>query len=99
MNARIRRSAAADADLADVWLFAAQDGPERADQLIDRLEQAIKRLVDYPRIGHRRDDVAADLRLLVQDRYLVIYRYSRAENVVTVERVVHGSRDLSRLLI
>ena len=98
MSIRIRRSAAAEADLLDIWLYVAEHDQTAADRLLHRLEEAVQRLVRYPLIGHMREEVAADLRLLLQDDYLIIYRYFQTESLVSIERVVHGRRDLGTLL-
>jgi toxin ParE1/3/4 len=97
---RITRYAnAARADLIDIWLHIAADDPAAADRQIDRIESAITRLIDFPEIGHMRDDAGPDVRLLLQDSYLVLYRYRAAQALVVVERIVRGRRDLGSLAL
>ena len=48
-------------------------------------------------IGHAREDAGPGVRLLLQDSYLVLYRYREAEALVVIERIVHGRRDLTVL--
>jgi toxin ParE1/3/4 len=97
MTARTCYSNAARADLVDIWLHIAAEDVAAADRQIDRLEEAIARLRDFPGIGHVREDAGPGVKLLLQDSYLVIYRHSEAEALVVIERIVHGRRDLGAL--
>jgi toxin ParE1/3/4 len=97
MNVDTRYSNAARADLVDIWLHIAADSIAAADRQIDRIENAIARLTDFPEIGHAREDAGPGVRLLLQDSYLVLYRYREAEALVVIERIVHGRRDLTVL--
>lgn len=89
---RVVFTEAADADLDEVWLYVAQDSIAAADKLIDRLVEAAKPLRDFPEMGGARDDLSPGLRALRVGPYLVFYRH-RKEGV-TIERILHGSRDL-----
>ena len=93
-----RLSLDAAQDLDDIWEFIAGeylDNIDTADRFIDRLEESLHRLVDNPFMGRERPDLAADVRSLVVDNYLIIYR--PAALGIDVVRIVRGSRDLSRL--
>ena len=90
-------SHAARADLVDIWVHIAKDDPAAADRQIDRIEAAITNLRTFPRIGHVRDDAGPGVRLVLQDSYLVIYRYREGDALVIIERVVHGRRNLQGL--
>ena len=97
MSVDTRYSNAARADLVDIWMHIAADSIAAADRQIDRIEDAIARLTDFPSIGHAREDAGPGVRLLLQDSYLVLYRYHQAEALVVIERIVHGRRDLTAL--
>jgi len=97
MSVDTRYSNAARADLVDIWLHIAADSIAAADRQIDRIENAIARLTDFPEIGYAREDAGPGVRLLLQDSYLVLYRYREAEALVVIERIVHGRRDLTVL--
>ena len=45
------------ADLDDIWLFIAQDSPTAADGVIDEIYAAIRKLAEFPGMGHLRDDL------------------------------------------
>jgi toxin ParE1/3/4 len=97
MSVDTRYSNAARADLVDIWMHIAADSIAAADRQIDRIENAIARLTDFPEIGHAREDAGPGVRLLLQDSYLVLYRYRQTEALVVIERIVHGRRDLTVL--
>jgi toxin ParE1/3/4 len=94
---RTAHSHAARADLLEIWVFIAQDDIAAADRQIDRIEAAITHLEQFPEIGHSREDAAPGLRVLFQDSYVVLYRYREREQMVIIERVVHGRRNLQGL--
>jgi toxin ParE1/3/4 len=97
MSRTTRYAHAARADLLDIWLHIAADDVGAADRQIDRIERAITRLLDFPEIGHAREDAGPGVRLLLQDNYLVLYRYRETQGLVVIERIVHGRRDLGGL--
>ncbi|WP_017664588.1 type II toxin-antitoxin system RelE/ParE family toxin [Porphyrobacter sp. AAP82] len=99
MSRTARHAHAARADLLDIWLHIALDDPLAADRQIDRIENAIGRLIDFPEIGHAREDAGPGVRLLLQDSYLVIYRYRKEQALVVIERIVHGRRDVGNLVL
>jgi toxin ParE1/3/4 len=58
-----------------------------------------RRLIDHPASGARRPALGRDIRIGVVSPYLVIYRYAKAANTVTVLRILHGQRGISRTLL
>ncbi|WP_086608560.1 type II toxin-antitoxin system RelE/ParE family toxin [Erythrobacter donghaensis] len=97
MTAATRYSQAARGDLLDIWLHIAADDVTAADNQLGRLEAAVTRLRDFPDIGHHREDAGRSLRVLLQDSFLIIYRHEPDAGVVTIERIVHGSRNLTAI--
>jgi len=87
----VKRTPRAEQDLEDIWFFVAQDNPDAADRLLDRIEQSTKRLADNPHIGPARPDVAPELHYHPVGNYLLLYRIIK--NGIEVVRVVHGARD------
>lgn len=88
---RVKRTPRAEQDLEDIWFFVAQDNPDAADRLLDRIEQSTKLLVDNPHIGPAWLDVAPELRYHPVGNYLLLYRIIK--NGIEIVRVVHGARD------
>lgn len=97
MTAATRYSRAARADLLDIWLYIARDDVTAADNQLGRLEEAVTRLRDFPDIGHQREDAGRGLRVLLQDSFLIIYRREPDAGIVSIERIVHGSRNLTAI--
>ena len=97
MTVRSSYSTAVRADLLDIWLYIAQADSDAADRQLDRLEAAVQRLLDFPDIGHAKEEVGPAVRVLVQDRYLIIYRHLTEERTVIIERIAHGRRNLAAL--
>ena len=91
-------SPAAVEDLGTIWSYVAERDLAAADRLVDRIEQALGRLAEFPGMGHRRVDVTdRAYRFLVVRPYVVAYRHD--ETTLTVVRVLHGRRDVRRAMI
>jgi plasmid stabilization system protein ParE len=95
--ADLRWSLTAEADLRAIEDFIAKDSVLHAVHFVDRLIEAAEQLTHAPKIGRvvpefQRDD----LRELLFRAYRIVYQV-RGETV-TVLRVVHGARDLARLV-
>jgi toxin ParE1/3/4 len=86
---------AAREDLITIWTHIAEDNPQAADRVLDRLEGAANRLAESPQIGPARDDIRPGLRYLVSGPYLLLYRIR--DGRIEIVRAVHGRRDLSGL--
>ena len=82
-------------DLTAIWSYIASDNEAAADRVLDSLNDKIALLVDHPFIGPARPDIAPDLRYLISDNYLLLYRV--LPESVEIVRVLHGARNLSVL--
>jgi toxin ParE1/3/4 len=92
MFTEVRRTARAEEDLLDIWLYIAVDNPQAADRLVDRLDSACARLAAHPLSGPSREDIGAGVRHLVVENYLILYRYDG--KAVEIVRILHGQRRL-----
>lgn len=92
---RLLRTPAAERDLIDIWTYIATDNPGAADRLLDAIGDRIGQLLDQPRMGRLRPDIAADARFLPIGNYVVLYRLDG--QTVEIVRVVHGARDVTSL--
>jgi toxin ParE1/3/4 len=90
------RTARAEEDLIELWLYVAEDSPKAADALVDRIDVACELLAENPHLGPARADLAQALRYYVVGNYLILYR--EAEIAVEIVRVVHGARYLPDLI-
>ena len=89
----VTKTARAERDLIDIWLYVAVHSPDAADRLLDRIEERSGQLSRFPYSGVSRDDLLTGLRQLVVGRYLVFHKVSDAN--VDIVRVLNGRRDLS----
>jgi toxin ParE1/3/4 len=94
----ILRKPKAVEDLLEIWLFLAEHDENLADRWIDRLDEGVARLAEFPRSGARRGNLADDLRVWPILPYLIIYRLDDAAQVVDILRIVDGRRDIGKLL-
>ncbi|MBL3591492.1 MAG: type II toxin-antitoxin system RelE/ParE family toxin [gamma proteobacterium endosymbiont of Lamellibrachia anaximandri] len=90
-----QKTAQAEEDLIDIWLYIAQDNPTAADHLLDTFEERGWLLAENPNLGQARQDIAEGLHHLPVGRYLLLYR--KIPGGIELVRVVHGMRMLSSL--
>ena len=91
----VQRTAQADEDLIDLWVYITQDNSAAADHLLDEFEKKFALLAGQPRLGAARSDIAPGLRHFPAGNYLILYR--ETDDGIEVVRVVHGARRLSHL--
>ncbi|MDD2760898.1 MAG: type II toxin-antitoxin system RelE/ParE family toxin [Methylomonas sp.] len=92
----IQRSARAEEDLIELWLYIAQDNPPAADRVLDDIEECFQHLAENPLMGRLRPDIAPELRYFVVGKYLILYRIMQP-NDIQIVRVIHGARDVPNL--
>jgi len=94
----LRLAPRAIADLDDIWdhVFVESGSEASADRAIDLIEVRFTTLSDWPRIGRQRDDLRSGYRSYTAGEYLIFYRMDGDD--VVIQRVLHGRRDLRRLL-
>lgn len=89
---RLKRSAQAIDDLAEIWLHIAEDNIEAADRFAERVEEVSRRLARSPFLGRRRPELAEDIRSFPIGSCLVFYR--PVADGIEIARVLSGSRDI-----
>lgn len=93
---RIVRRSQAIRDVKDLWSYIASAGNvNRADALLDKIEQKIEILSEHPTMGRVRDELMAGLRSLPVEGYLIFY--IPQEDGIELVRVLYGGRDLEAL--
>ena len=103
MAYQIVRTAKADEQLRDIVLYRAEVAGSAAAALefLDRLEQKIDRLADFPesgsfpRYGALR---ARGYRVLIAEKHLVFYKVDEERKMVIVYAIVDGRRDYLNLI-
>jgi plasmid stabilization system protein ParE len=98
MSRRFSLTPAARADLFEIDDYLRQESPPAAARVRAELRAAMRKLAGYPGIGHLRADLAEEpLRFWPVYSYLIIYRAETRP--LQILRVLHGSRDVRKLLL
>ena len=95
----VRLLSIAEQDLTDLVSYLAAENATAAADVLDRIEARLKALQSHPFVGrvpHNAKLTALGYRVLVIDNYLVFYKVRG--NLVLVHRILHGARDLLRVL-
>ena len=92
---RLEFSRFVETDLEAIADFIAEDSPERAIRFIREIWHAILKIGEQPYLYQLRTGIGEEARLAVVGRYVVLFRV--VGDVVRIERVVYGGRDLPQL--
>ena len=84
-------------DIFQIWSYFSTNATiELADRIESELFEAFDSLVKNPGIGHMRSDLTnASVRFFRVYQFMIVYR---VRDQVEVVRVLHGKRDLKRIL-
>jgi plasmid stabilization system protein ParE len=87
----------ADEDIFEVWRYLFERaGAEIANRVESELYAAFDSLAQNPRLGHERSDLTSYPVLFFSVySYMIVYRHHTSFEIV---RVLHGKRDLRRIL-
>lgn len=92
----------ADADLANIISYVAVelDSPRTATQLLEKIKSAVEQLRVFP-YAHaiyptHVDTCGFEIRSLIAGPYVILY-YVMGDTV-TIARIIHGKRDIQRIL-
>ena len=58
----VRRTAQAQDDLVETWVFIAEGNPSAADRFIETIDQKCRLLARSPELGQSREELAPSLR-------------------------------------
>jgi antitoxin ParD1/3/4/toxin ParE1/3/4 len=95
---RFLLSPEAESDLDEIkqWVVAV-GGPQSALYVMRSLLKAVRLLAQHPELGHTREDLTGlPLKFWPVFSYLIVYDPARLP--VEIVRVLHGARNLKRLL-
>lgn len=89
-------------DLLGVYVTIGLDNLTAAERMYSTLEHRVDLLVNSPRMGMRRPEIAPAARILVEGVYLILYETHPDTDegpveAVEIVRIVHGHRDLTRV--
>ncbi len=84
-------------DMADIFSFYAyQSGDAFGQRVVDEMFNMIQELCVFSEMGVRRDRLRYGLRKIGVRQHLIFYTFEN--DFVRVQRILHGKRDLERLL-
>ena len=96
---RILRSPEAHRDLLDIWAYITdKSSPSIADGFLARLSGAMEVIAYAPHIGRERSEFRGRPRSVVVNPYVIFYEPLPEGDGILVWRVIHGRRELSRLV-
>lgn len=92
-----RLSPAAQRDMAEIWLYSAQNwGADRADDYIRALNEAMVSIAKDPLIGASCEDIRPGYRKRLSGSHAIFYR--QVSNDILIMRVLHQNMDFARNL-
>ena len=94
--AQLLKRPQAETDLDEIWWYIAQNNPKNADNFLDFILEQCLFLAQSPYSGKKRDELLQDLRSFPVRNYLIFY--FPLENGIEIVRVMHGSRDIDKVV-
>ncbi len=95
---KFRLSAEAAGDLTEIFDYIAQDSVAAAQRVRGGIHDQLRKLAQTPGTGHRRPDLTSES-LLFWPPYSYLIIYQPASNPLHVVAVLHGRRDVRRILV
>jgi plasmid stabilization system protein ParE len=89
---RITWSRRAHRELDGVLAFIAQDSPQAAEEIVERIMGAVTMLAEFPRMGKQTVDPRFRSLAVAGTRYIVYYRLLDEEERIQVDHVLHGAQ-------
>ena len=82
-------------DLAEIWLYIADDNPVNARKFIEHIKDKCLMLAELPRIGREYPELAEGLFGFPVKNYMVFYEI--VEDGIVIARVLNAKRDIPAL--
>ncbi len=89
---RLSLSPLVPGDMEGIAEYLARDSPRHAGRMLRILRARMKVIAKQPEYYRLRPEIGAETRLATVGNYVILFRIRK--DVVRVERVVHGGRDL-----
>lgn len=86
----------AEKDLEEIGDFIAKDSPRRAVSFIQGLRDHCQKISQFPDAYPRFPELGPEVRFLTHGKYIVLYR--AFDEDISIERVLHGARDILALI-
>jgi plasmid stabilization system protein ParE len=91
------RSNEALSDIEAIWRYLLEIDESLAERFLDRIENTILSLIEFPERGGLRAYIGMGVRGLLVSPWLVLYRANRATVSVEIVRVIDARRDMTGL--
>jgi toxin ParE1/3/4 len=97
--AKLRVAPEAAAEIDNIWSYIARESgsTDVATRVINSITHRFALLTRHPYIGRRRNDLRPGLRSFAVANYVIIYGVEEPDTVLILH-ILHGSRDIVRLL-
>lgn len=92
---KIQYSHLAKRDLAEIWLYIAEDSPANAGSFIEYIEQKCLMLAEMPKLGREYTELANGLYGFPIKNYIVFYEIS--DEGIVIARVLNAKRNIPAL--
>ena len=97
---RLVVTAEADADAIAILDYLHREAGVRvAERYKLRFQQTSARLTDMPETGAPRPTLGAHTRIAIVQPYLLIYDFTSHDDTLTLLRILHGRRNITRALL
>lgn len=98
-NWRVLRSAAAKADLYEIWCYIAAHDDLAADRWLQKFDAAFARLAAFPGLGNTRPELPDGIYAFSVNPFLILYIQQPEQQLVTILRVIDARRDFASLFL
>ncbi|HXE09789.1 MAG TPA: type II toxin-antitoxin system RelE/ParE family toxin [Acidobacteriaceae bacterium] len=90
----------AQQDVIEIYVTIGLESASAAERLYNAIEERALLLIRHPRLGVRRPEIASSARMLVENKYVILYEThpdtdEGTINQVEIVRVIHGNRDVA----
>lgn len=97
---RLVVTADAETDTSEILDYLEREAsPRIAEDFGRRFRKAIERFVDLPGAGSPRPALGEDIRIAIVFPYILIYEHALQSDTVTLLRILHGRRNITRDLL
>ena len=93
---RLEFSRYVESDLESIAEFIAEENPRRAVTFLHEIRQKIEWIAEHPLLYQLRSEIGEEARLAVVSNYVILFRV--IGDLVRIERIVYGGRDLPGLI-
>ena len=94
--AEVRHTPQAEADLDALLYHLHRDNPAAAERLAHGFVDQSRMLARFPESRRLRPEIAAGVHSILVHPYVIFYRIER--DIVQILRILHGPRDLRRIM-